>query len=716
VRPHSIAREEHMPKVNFGRKGEPGFELDQSRDLLVVRTRSGGSIARAAGVPDPAAAELADASLVVSYPEAGVEVFRVPVGKSERSLDARKTGLRQSTDVRFAGGVLVDPATKEPVLYTENIFVKFKDDKDPDDCLAVLQEAGLKVKERVTYAANAFFTEAPEGTGQRVFDIANVLLKRADVEYSHPELIRPRARKQIFQPQWHLKKTTVGGVSVDAHANVEGAHAVTRGAGITIAIIDDGVDIDHPEFGGPGKVVAPRDATDQTSDPRPRDSFGTGLRGDNHGTACAGVACANGTAGASGVAPAARLMPIRLQSALGSIREAQAFDWAVTNGADVISCSWGPTDGDWFNLSDPVHNQTAPMPASTRLAIENAVNNGRGGKGCVVLFAAGNGNESVDNDGYASHAGVIAVAACNDRGKRSVYSDFGNAVWCAFPSNDFGHAPFSQPTPLTRGIWTVDRRGTAGYNNVQNGQGDTSGDFADNFGGTSSACPGAAGVAALVLSVNPNLKAHEVRDVLKRSCDKIDPAGGAYNAAGHSAKYGFGRLNALTAVQLAQPQPRSELVVGRQFDAVLPDLATKTFTLAVADTTPLAAVETSVDITHTFIGDLVIRLFPPSGTGVAPITLHNRAGGSTDDLRKTYDASKVTGLTKLVGKNPAGTWTLEIKDAAAQDSGKLVSWSVKLVFPHPDRVVRDATSPKVPVSRRRAVRIRRAPARGGRIK
>ena len=281
-------------------------------------------------MPTPLAAELDDAVLVVAYPEAGVEVYQVPTGRNVRSLSDRKNALRQSPDVRFAGGVLVDPSTKEPVLYTENIFIKFVDSADPEDCEAVLMEAGLEIKEKVSYATNAFFVGAPEGTGQDVFDIANKLLERSDVEYCHPELIRPRARKLIFAQQWHLKKTTVAGIPVDAHANVEAAHELAQGAGITIAIIDDGVDIDHVEFSGSGKVVAPRDATERTNDPRPQDIFGTGPEnGDNHGTACAGVACGNGTNGASGVAPKARLMPIRLASGLGSQREAEAFGWVT---------------------------------------------------------------------------------------------------------------------------------------------------------------------------------------------------------------------------------------------------------------------------------------------------------------------------------------------------------------------------------------------------
>jgi len=523
-----------------------------------------------------------------------------------------------------------------------------------------------------------------------VFDVANALHKRKDVEYCHPELIRQRKHKDIFPQQWHLKKTTVGGVMVEAHANVEAAHTVAQGAGVTIAIIDDGVDIDHVEFSGSGKVVAPRDATLQTDDPRPKDTFGTGPEdGDNHGTACAGVACANGTSGASGVAPRARLMPIRLASGLGSQREADAFAWAVEHGADVISCSWGPPDGRWFRPSDPAHNQVFPLPASTKLAIDHAVANGRGGKGCVILFAAGNGNEPVDNDGYASYSKVTAVAACNDRGKRSVYSDFGNAVWCAFPSNDFGHEPFNQPEPLTPGIWTVDRHGGAGYNTGGNNDGDAAGNFTNSFGGTSSACPGAAGVAALVLSVNPNLKWNEVKEILRRACDKIDPQGGAYDASsGHSPKYGYGRLNARTAVELAHPPPQNTLTVGRTFDAPIPDLQTVSFDLVVTDDTAMEALAVAIDLKHTFISDLIIRLRAPASARVNPVTLHNRAGGATRDLKKTYDSSTTPGLGAFAGKSGKGTWTLQIQDAATEDVGRLVSFSLMLSFSHPDRVVR----------------------------
>lgn len=669
-----------MPKVFLGRKDEPGVELELSSDLLAVRTRSGRSLTRSVGpVPTPASAQLSDGVLVIDYPEAGVEVYRVPVGPGARSLDARKSVLRQASDVRFAGGVLVDPATQAPVLYTENLFVKFVDSADPEACRAVLREAGLAIKQEPSYATNAFFVEAPEGTGRDVFEIAQTLLQRDDVEYSHPELIRQRKAKLIFAPQWHLKKTSVGGVAIDAHANVEAAHALTRGEGITIAVIDDGVDIDHAEFAGSGKIVAPRDVAAGNADPRPR------RRSDNHGTACAGVACASGSLGASGVAPAARLMPMRLSAGLGSHAEAEAFRYAADQGADIISCSWGPPDGDWWDPADPVHQQTEQPPAHTRLAMEYAATQGRGGKGCVLMFAAGNGNESVDNDGYASHPMVLAIAACNDRGRRAVYSDFGRAVWCSFPSNDFDLPEIQHPAPLTPGIWTTDRAGNQGYNAGRAQDGDPDGQFTNSFGGTSSACPGAAGVAALVLSINPALTREEVKDILKRACDRIDPQQGQYDGTGHSPLYGWGRLNARTAVELAKPQPRSEITVSRRFDSPLPDLHTVSFALDVAEAAAVASMSVGVDLKHSFIGDLLITLIPPAGAGMTPLVLHKRSGGTRNSLKKIYDVGNTPGLKRVQGKSCKGRWTLQVSDEASQDTGTLISFSLRLIFAHPDQ-------------------------------
>jgi subtilisin-like proprotein convertase family protein len=699
-----------MPIVYFGRKTEPSIEFSQSDDMIVVRSRSRSGVRTTAGPLSLPVSDALEGSVpVAEFPEAGVIVYRFARKLEPKALDARKRTLRMAPDVRFAGGVLQDPASEEPVLYTENVFVKFVDAADPDECLVILREHGLTVKEQVTYAANAYFCQVLEGTGQKVFDIALDVLKHDLVEFCHPEIIRRRARKAIFPQQWHLKRVTIGGNVINAHANVEAAHALTLGANVTIAVIDDGVDIDHPEFAGTGKIVAPRDVTSQSDDPRPKDQSGTGPElGENHGTAAAGVACAGGVLGASGVAPAARLMPIRLTNGLGSLREAEAFRWAADHGADIISCSWGPPDGRWFRPSDPLHNSVFPLPASTRLAMDYAVANGRGGKGTIILFAAGNGNEPADNDGYASYEKVIAVAACNDRGKRSIYSDFGKAVHCSYPSNDLSSASTPlppHPAPLTPGIWTVDRIGAAGYNIGRLEDGDQAGLFSNSFGGTSSACPGAAGIVALVLSVNPDLKWHEAKDLLKRACDRIDPTEGNYDSTGHSIFYGYGRLNALSAVELARPVSRNEVIVSRRFDREIRDLQEIELTLEVAETTPVRFVSVTLDIVHPYIGDLAISLKPPQGLG-PEIVLHAREGGSRQNLKRTYDTASTPALGRLDGKVCFGTWRLLVKDRASGDAGKLVSFGLTLALPPADdsRVVAETRPPRTVSSRARRPR------------
>ena len=662
-----------MPQLRYGGKTGKLIRYEVDPEMIVVRTRSKQSFRSGPG-PRREWALLQDLEVVAVFPDAGVEVYRKRPG-ARVSVKTVREELKKAPDTRFSGRVLVETQSKEPVVYTENIFVKFRDEEDREDCVDVLKQAGLTVKRELTYATNAFFAEAPEGTGQEVFTIANTLLRREDVEYCHPEIVQPAMLRTIFAQQWHLKTTTINGQTVAASVNVEAGHAMTQGEGVTIAVIDDGFDLAHEEFSSSGKITAAQDFQSSDNDPSP--GFD-----DNHGTACAGVACADGRFGASGVAPKARLMPLRMPLSLNSQRLADAFVWAADHGADVISNSWGPPDGPWFRPDDPQHLRSFALPDNIRLAIDYAANNGRGGKGCVILFAAGNGNESVDLDGYASYEKVLAVAACNDRGKRSVYSDFGDAVFCCFPSNDFGFPPESRPEPLTPGIWTVDRTGRAGYNpDPDTGQtaGDTDLKYTNGFGGTSSACPGAAGVAALVIARNPALRRQEVKEILRQACDRIDPQGGNYDAHGHSKKYGFGRLNAETAVRLALSTDGPATVrIEKSFTEPIVDFQTATVELDVTETTALAGILVSIDIEHTYIGDLVVKLIPPDAMAAQPVVLHNRKDGRTQNLRRSYDAVVAPGLAAYAGKSAKGTWKLEVQDEERIDTGMIRQFGLEL--------------------------------------
>lgn len=663
-----------MFTVTYGGKGGSSFKLTESPNLLGVRTRSRNPIRRATEpsvgpiLSDQALSILGEFNLEEEFSAAGVSILKTRASRnSEAVRDAARAVLKQEPDVQFAGRVLVDPTSKAPVIYTENFFVKFDDEAKVTECKKLLKKHMLTVRSQVGYLRNTYFVGAPEGTGMAVFGIAQNLLAEPATEYCHPELIRKRRNRAVFPFQWHLKKMTINSNVINQHASVEAAWSMSEGAGVTIAVIDDGMDLGHEEFRGAGKIIAPRDVTRRSNDPRPGN-------GDHHGTACAGVACANGEFGASGVAPRARLMPIRLASGLGSQNEADAFVWAAQNGADVISCSWGPEDGTWWDPNDPLHRQKVPLPDSTRLAIDFAINNGRNGKGCVVLFAAGNGNESVDNDGYASYAKVIAVAACNDLGSRSDYSDFGKAVWCAFPSSN------GNPS-LTSGIWTTDRTGPAGYNPGQVSRGDVRGNYTNSFGGTSSACPGAAGVAALILAKSPHLRWDEVREIMKNSADKIDAANGNYDASGRSAWYGYGRLNARKAVELAAPaQLRPSVIASVKQDVPIPDLKSAQLSVQVAETRPLTSLKVTVDIEHTYRGDLVVTLKAPAASSITNIVLHNRSGGGANNIKATYDAVNTLALAAAVGKSPAGKWTLLVEDRARQDVGRIRELKLEMEF------------------------------------
>ncbi len=538
-----------MITYRYGEKHGGAQELRNTGEYIVVRGKDKKEKLRTEKLSTRARDVLARLERAFSFPDKGVEILRQrTIGADEALVELKK---EVNDGLAFAGRALAHPVHGLPSAYTENLFIKLEDDCSTA-ITEIAQKCGLspkapprdvaeRLRDRKAAPKQAYVVKAPVSTGQNVFEIADRLLRLPEVRYCYPEVVRPsNAKQHAFTEQWHLKPSQIGGIDPNAHVSAEAAWIQTTFQPVTIAVIDDGVDDTHPEFREKGKIVYPHDFFLDIDSARP-----VNLE-DSHGTACAGVACASGVAGASGVAPMARLMPIRAPSRtmVGSTLQADAFYWAADHGADVINCSWGPPDGPVGVPNDPRHDEIHPLPAELQLAIEYAVNAGRDGLGCLVTFAAGNGDESVDNDRYASYDKVVAVAACNDQAKRCFYSDHGKAIWCAFPSADSWSG-------RTTGIWTTDRTGQDGFNVGIDAEGDWDGNFTNSFGGTSSACAGAAGVAALIIAACPNLRWNEVKDIMRLCCDRIDTAGGAYDAGGHSPYYGYGRLNAKTAVELA---------------------------------------------------------------------------------------------------------------------------------------------------------------------
>ncbi|MDJ0753554.1 MAG: S8 family serine peptidase [Ardenticatenaceae bacterium] len=461
----------------------------------------------------------------------------------KRSTAARTTlsefiaRLSESDQIAYAMPVYF--LNQHPVLITDEFVVGFKPDVPQSEIDALNQARGIEILEAFDFSPNTFLLRVPRDNQAEILDIVRAYYALETVKFSEPNLIYIKELKFAFNPndalfsqQWHLPM-------VDAPE----AWDITRGdRSVVIAIIDDGVDLDHEDFASPGKIVPTADLFDFISsdnDPRPA------LSNDDHGTAVAGVATADGnnSIGVTGVAPNCRLMAIRLDGTNSATRDANAFRFAANHGASVINNSWGPPDGAG----------AFPLPALVRAAINHATDNGRGGLGCVIFFAAGNGNEHISApatlDGYASYNRVIAVAASNDTEVRSAYSDFGPEVNICAPSND--------TAPGHRGIVTTDRMGSQGYNPPSSGSDPISNsNYTGTFGGTSSSSPLAAGISALMLATNPDLTWEQVRYILEATAEKIDSANtnpvAQYQPNGHSQWYGYGRVNAFEAVKGAR--------------------------------------------------------------------------------------------------------------------------------------------------------------------
>ena len=292
------------------------------------------------------------------------------------------------------------------------------------------------------------------------------------------------------------------------------AWGISRGSDtITIAIIDEGVDLTHPDLAD--KIAPGYDATGLGS-------LGAPAGDDAHGTNCAGIAAAitDNYLGVAGIARLAKIMPVRIayDSGGGWVTTdswiADGINWAVTNGADVLSNSWGG-GSESTAIND---------------AIANAKINGRGGKGAVVVFAAGNNNGPVIYPATLDQ--VLAVGALSPCDERKSPTSCDGEFW--WGSNYGAELDISAPGVH---MYTTDIAGLPGYDED---------DYFYDFNGASSATPVVAGVAALVLGYNPDITATEVEDILKSSADDL-------GEAGRDNFTGYGRVNAYNALEELNP-------------------------------------------------------------------------------------------------------------------------------------------------------------------
>jgi subtilisin family serine protease len=396
---------------------------------------------------------------------------------------------------------------------------------------ALAGRTGVEV-EAVTRAPLRAILRPRSGSASDAFALAADLSRSGRVDYAVPELFWPMELRSRYTPddplfpeQWPLENVGQAGArALDAGAgagDVDAAEAWSYTLGspdVLIAVLDDGVQLDHPDLAANVADVG----RDFTVDP-PRAGAEPKDADDRHGTAAAGVAAAVGGngIGVSGMCPRCRILPIRIHGS-SNLGIAAAFRYAMEQGADIVTNSWG------YARSAP-----AAADAAVRDAIDTAAREGRAGRGALIVF--GMTNERVDNCSgehldISSLESVVAVGVA-DHDDVLGGSGFG-------PCMDLV-APAKPKSRSTIGVTTTDRTGLAGH---------AAGEYYASFGGTSAAAPLVAGIAGLLLSLNPDLGRDDLQRILEHTADKIDPLTARYDAAGFSMRAGYGRVNAASAL------------------------------------------------------------------------------------------------------------------------------------------------------------------------
>lgn len=391
---------------------------------------------------------------------------------------------------------------------TRKLNVQVADTIPEAQAQEVLADAGLTVSRQLRFAPNLFEVDAPAGEDSLAASVR--LHDDPRFAFAEPAFIEHIPARFVpsdprFGQQWQW--TAV---------RAEQAWELSRGAGVRVAVIDNGFNAQHEDL---------RDGISPDSGFfRPQGTFVRGtaqMPTGDHGTFCAGMVGArhdNGVGGC-GAAPEAQLILIAcLNDQVGTQTTlARAVAYAAdpstevpgadaASGADILVSSLGPNGADWA------------LTQTLALALEFAAARGRQGRGLAIFWAASNGrNVDVLQDEVVSHADVIAVVR-SDRNDREDNAARGPEVELIAP-----------------GVDVFSTTGDGGYGTST---------------GTSFAAPCAAGCAALALSVNTGLTRDELRRIMRGTADQI--GGVVYDAQGHNDDYGFGRVNAHEAVKQAQ--------------------------------------------------------------------------------------------------------------------------------------------------------------------
>ena len=431
----------------------------------------------------------------------------------------------------------------------------------------------------------------------------------------------------------------------DAGIRANTAWDVSNGSGIIVAVLDTGY-VAHSDLAA--NIVAGYDfisSTTTAGDGNGRDSdasdpgdFSGGNPSSWHGTHVAGTVAAvtNNAKGVAGTAWGAQVMPVRVLGRGGGSTSdiADAIIWASGGAVSGVPTLSAANAADVINMS---LGGGGACDATTQAAINSAVS-----RGTTVVVAAGNSNANASGFTPASCGNVVNVASVTSASARSSFSNYGTLIDVSAPGS---------------GILSTLNAGTAG----------PGAESYASYNGTSMASPHVAGAVALVQSRRLALglamyTPAQVEAQLKST---------AYALAGAcTGGCGAGIINARALVDAAggTTPPPTGTTYSNTADYNISDNVTTDSPITVSGRSGNAPSNTSVsvNIVHTYRGDLKVDLVAPDGS---LYNISNRAGGSADNLVGTYTINLSTEALN-------GTWRMRVNDNAAGDVGYINSWSI----------------------------------------
>ncbi len=430
---------------------------------------------------------------------AGFEV----IINDEKNYDSILGILKNYPEIKAVEQVIGDTL---PVMMSNHFYVKLKNDSDTSQLNQIARETKTEVLRKVLYTDKWYVLEARKESISNSLDVSNIFYESGYFDKVDPGFILDLSRNCVsdtrYSEQWAIDNT---GIDINAC----GAWDMTTGnSNIVLAVIDQGMDAGHTEFSGVN-FTASYDAEDRNSPAQ--------LHGD-HGTHICGIISSNhNQADIAGIAPGLSIMNVSypFSNFPKTVSEdlAAGINWAVQYGAHILNNSWGDSGGLFYN---DLHSNLLED------AIDNAIENGRNGLGCIVIFASGNDGHFYPLIDYPAYyrPEILVVGSVTSAGQRPDFSGYGTQLDIVAP-------------------------GSAILSTINNNQ-------YDSWDGTSMAAPHVSAVAGLILSRHSNLTRAQVVNIIESTAQKI----GGYNyqtTAGRpngtwNDEVGYGLVDAYAAV------------------------------------------------------------------------------------------------------------------------------------------------------------------------